>query len=202
MKQQKMSNVLTIVAVLAVSIALVNLAITINKIGDIKEFTGHATDTGDVNVTIVNQAVITFNTSTINWGSGAVDEGQVSATLDTDAGTVTNGNWTAIGYSLSLQNDGNTNMSFTLQSDTDADGFIGGANPTYKVKVSNNETNACGSISHWSSFDHINTTEVEACSNMGYLVGADLVNIDIQLTIPQDAVGVKGSVITATGTPI
>jgi hypothetical protein len=198
----KTNNLLMLVAVLAVAIALINLAITVNKIENLKELSGHAVDTGDVNVTIVNQAVINFNTSTINWGSGAVDVGQASATLDTDAGTVSNGNWTAIGYSLSLQNDGNTNVSFTLQSDKNAASFIGGTGPSYQVKVSNNETNACGSISHWSTYADINTTETEACSNMGYSDSADLVNIDVKLVIPRDAVGVKGSVITATATPV
>lgn len=195
-----------IVAVLAVGIALVNLGITINKINNIKELTGRATDTGDVNVTIVNQAVINFNTSTIDWGSGAVDVNSTNATLDTYAGTDVGGNWTAIGYSLSLQNDGNTNVSFTLKASNNATTFIGGTavTPSYQIRLENNETNSCAvAFSNWNNaYADINTTETTACTNLGYGVDDNLVNIDVKLVIPRDAVGTKGSVITATAVPL
>lgn len=199
---KQINNLLMTLAIIAVLITLVNLVITINKIGDIKELTGHAT--GDVNVTIESTASINFNTSTINWGTGAVDNSQTSATLDTDAGTVTNGNWTAIGNGLSLQNDGNTNVSFTLKSDKTAVDFIGGSSPspTYKLKVSNNDTGACGSLANFSSFQEVTTSEQVACTNLGYDSTVDLVEIDVQLVVPANTIGTKGSVITATATTI
>jgi hypothetical protein len=192
----KTNNILLVVAVIAVTMALFNLII---QFDNLREFTGFATDTGTANLTIVSQASIEFTTNIINWGSGAVDEAPTYATINSE-GTVTDGNWTTVSQGLTLQNDGNSNVSVTLTTVTAAN-FIGGTSPTYKLKVSNNQSNSCGSNS-MSSYTETTGSAQNACLNFGCDDDHDAIDIDVQLTIPEDAVGEKGAVITATATPL
>ena len=197
----KTINVLMIIAVIAVVVAFANL---IFQFGDFRELTGYATgnatDTGTANLTIASQASLEFITNVINWGSGAVDEAPTSATIDSE-GTVTDGNWTAVSQGLTLRNDGNTNVTVYLTSSL-ASAFIGGTGPTYKLKVTNNESNSCVA-NNMSSYTSTTGGQVLACSNFGFIDAADAIDVDVQLVIPEDAVpGAKSAVITATGTPI
>jgi hypothetical protein len=190
-------NILMIIAIIAVAFAFANLLFHID---DLKKLTGFATDTGTANLTIVSQASLQFITNEINWGSGAVDEVPTSATIDSE-GTVTNGNWTAVSQGLTLQNDGNTNVTVYLTTVTAAT-FIGGTGPTYKLKVTDNETNSC-IINNMSSYTSTTGGSQAACMNFGYADTADQIDIDVELVIPEDALpGAKGALITATGTPI
>jgi len=199
------NNLLMIVAIVAIVVAVVNLGITINKVGDIMAITGFATDTGTANLTIESAASVSFVTSVINWGSGQVDEASTSATIDSE-GTMTNGlNWTTVSQGLTLQNDGNCNVTFTLTTSNVASAFIGGSavTPTYKIKVTTNETNACGGTNSLSSYTEATGAAQPACNNTGYSNTADAVDIDVQLVIPEDALpGAKSSVITATASCI
>jgi hypothetical protein len=191
------NNFLIVIAIVAVGMALLNLGITINKVGDIKSLTGYATDTGTLNFTIEAAAAVVFVTDNINWGSGKVTEGEISATLDSE-GNVTNGDWDTVNEGFRLNNTGNCNVSFTIQSGKTAATFIGGtdATPTYKVKVENNETNACGDIDI-PSYENLTGTPQQACSNFGYEDDADLVNIEIEVVIPRDATpGAKSDTLT------
>lgn len=195
----KTINLLMIVAVVAVTIAAVNLII---QFDEIKEMTGFATDTGFANLTITPMASVSFTTSTINWGVGAVDEAPTSALLDTTNNSVVDGNWTAVSQSLVLRNDGNVNVSLSLQTSNNADGFIGGTNPTYKLNVTETETGSCsGTNNVLSSMTDANASAQLACSNFSYYDDKDTFDIDVQLRIPEDATpGAKGTIITATAT--
>ena len=49
---------------------------------------------GTAIVTVTALTEINFTAGAVDWGAGRVDSGSASATLDSDAGTVTGGTWT------------------------------------------------------------------------------------------------------------
>jgi len=166
------------------------------------EVTGYAiSDTGLVNVTITSSASIVFTTALLDFGSGVVTP-SATAVIDSD-GTNTSWSGTAVNSELVLENDGNVNVSFTLLVNNAADAFIGGTTPTFEVKVNNSETNSCTAINaNFSSYSSITTSAKLACDNFQFITGADTVNIDVNITINDDAVGAKTSTITATATAV
>jgi len=201
--RSKFILILLVVAIVSFIFSLVSLIIHYNEFF---EFTGFATDTGIANVTIIARASISFPTESVSWGSGAVDSGKISALLDTYTGNVTDGNWTAVSQALVLQNDGNSNVSVTLTSSKTASQFIGGSTitPSFKLMVSDNETNSCGpSFNEMSSYTIMLGSAQDACLNLSSYNIFDTIKIDVQLRVPSDASpGIKGAVITAIATPI
>ena len=165
------------------------------------KLTGFATtDTGIVNVTIESSASIIFQTALLDLGNGTVVPSQ-TATVDSESG---NAQWTGTQRTgeLILENNGNVNVSLVLKSDKNAAAFIGGTSPSFKLKVSNNESGSCGSIATFSSYAEVTTSDQSACTNFGYGPDQDSIKIDAQLTINDDATGIKTSTITATATAI
>jgi len=193
----KNSNALVILAVLAVIVTLLTLIVAVNKM------TGKATDTATANFTINSAASISFITDVINWGSGSVDEIPTFGILDTEGTTTNTTGFTTVNQGLTLQNDGNVNVTVNITFSKNAAGFIGGTNPTFKWKASDNESNSCNSAynpSFYSGVSNISATNV--CSNMPYDDSHDAFDIDLQVEIPEDAVGTKGCVITAIASAI
>jgi len=168
------------------------------------ELTGFAsTDTGDVNVTIVSSASIVFTApALLDLGEGSV--GAADFAIVNSIGT--NQDWTgsdSAAEELVLENDGNVNVSFTLKSNLDADGFIGGTTPYFRLRVTN--ATSCTGLTNFTdlaSEGEVNGTEKLACSNFGYLPGQDKVTIDAQVRIGNDATGANQATITATATEI
>ena len=192
------SNTLIILAVLAVIVTLLTLVVTINKFG----VTGKATDTATANFTISSQASISFITNIVNWGTGTVEELAEYCTLDTE-GNVANGvGFTSVNQGLTLQNDGNVNITVNLTSSKDADSFIGGKNPLFQWMVHNNESNSCLTGLTPTSYTTVTTTATTVCTNMSYNDSSDTIDIDLKVQVPEDAIGTKGCVITATGTAL
>ena len=196
------NNVLLVVAIVAVTLAMFNLVVTVNKLDDIERMTGFATDMGTANLTIEGSASVNFTTDNINWGSGFVNESEVSATLNTE-GTMTGTDWTVVSSGLVLENTGNTNVTLNFTSSKDAADFIGGTNPSFQWRVSDVESNSCVTGSLISSYTDVTTTSQLACTDMAWENARDTLEIDLQLVVPQDAVAeAKGTVITATATAI
>ena len=194
----KTSKLILTLSVIILITTLLTLIVTLNKFGVI---TGKATATGDANLSISTEASISFITSNVNFGSGSVDEAPSVAYLDTEGGSV-NGSWTAPTQGLTLRNDGNTNVTIDLDASNEAADFIGGTSPSMKWKVSNNESGSCDSIGV-STYTEISGT-ANACTGIGMAPNdtQDTLDIDFNLSIPEDAVGTKGTVITATGTAV
>ena len=191
----KLNNFLSIAAVFSFLLALIVLGIFGN-------LTGHATDTGEANVTIGSEASIQFITDSINWGAGAVNETPTFATIDTE-GNVTDGNWTAVTQGLTLQNDGNSNVFLTLNTSNVAADFIGGTSPEYNIKLTNNESFSCAGTNSLETYTPATGEAQNACDNWSYLDTKDTLDVDIELVIPEDATpGTKSSTITATATVI
>src|SRR6056297_1427939 len=126
----KQSNLLMILAVIAVLIAMANAFIVLNKVN---KMTGYATEQGYANLTVSSTININFSTDTIDWGAGVVDTGEDNATLDTVGPTVTRGNWSTTGVTpLVLENIGNVNATIDFSAASDASGFLGGTSPAYE----------------------------------------------------------------------
>jgi hypothetical protein len=161
--------------------------------------------TSDMNATasveISSVTAINWTTASIDWGVGSVTS-PGPAVLDTSAGTVTLGNWSAITEPLVLENIGGDDVSLSLWANETADVLFSGSSPAFKWKFANNETDACTGLTD-TSFTDVNTTSpgTTICSVFFANDTKDAINMDIQLTIPADATpGAKSAVITATGT--
>lgn len=169
------------------------------------EVTGYASsDAGVVNVTIVSSASIVFTTALLDFSNGTVTP-STTAILDSES-TVTNWNGAGTSTGLVLENDGNVNVSFTLYANKTAASFIGGTTPAFKVKLSDAEAGSCtGITSNFSTYQAIGNgvaNELLACTNFSYLLASDTVNIDVELTINDDATGAKTVGITAVATAV
>lgn len=181
-------------------VAIAVIAVSLFFIGT--ELTGNAlVDTGLVNVTIDTSASIVFETALIDFGNGTVTPGQ-TAIISSD-GTDTAWSGSTSGMSgLILENNGNTNVSFTLMSNKSAVDFLGGTAPQFELLVSDNESGSCGSTANFTSYEAatVDPTERLACGNLGYQETQDSVEIDARLTFNDDAGGAKTVGVTATAT--
>jgi len=195
-------------AVIAVVISAVGAVFSLYALNDFKNswLTGFATSTGTVNLTVEAQAAINFTVNNINFGSGIVDYGQQNATLDTSAGTVTNGNWTAVSQGFVVENIGNRQVLLQLATGKDAATFLGGTSPVYQYNVTNIEANSCNTtgisfnLGEW--YD-VNTTSpgTPICNYFYHQNSRDTIRIDVKLVVPSDSnVGALGDIFTATAT--
>lgn len=176
--------------------------------GFLKVISGHATSTGEANVTVETIVSINFTTSQISWGSGRVSSGFSSAGLNTyETGNVTNGNWTLTTRGgLRLENIGNVNVSLNLSATKTALTMIGGSNPTYMWNISNVDAQSCrnstgGALNALplNNFYNPNLTTTEFCRFFQFNDTQDSMRIDFNMTIPSDSfTGALGDTITAT----
>lgn len=191
MKTTKLILNLSIIVLLATLLVFI---VTLNKYGIL---TGQAVDTGTANLTISTAASISFTDAVCNFGSGAVDEAPTYAVIYTGNDSVIDGTWSAGACDgLTMRNDGNVNLTVTLQSSQDASGFIGGTSPSFKWIAA--DGGDCVGTAGLTGLTEVSGTP-NVCDN---LTQAGTIDLDFALTIPEDAVGTKGTVITATGTAI
>lgn len=194
--KQTNGAVLTLAVIVAL-LALISLVVVVSKVA----VTGNAVDTGTANLTIVTKADLVFTTDNVNWGSGAVDTNKTLATLVTN-GTVIDGNWSNVSHPLVLENEGNVDIAVYLKASKNASAFLGGTNPVFKLKVSDNEPGSCSSTSGiaFANFASVTTSDQLACPNMLFVDQNDTLNVDVELGVPYDSLtSSQGSVITATG---
>lgn len=200
------SNVLMVIAVVAVALAVFNLASTI-----VVQETAFATsDPGNVSLVAAASVSINFTTDSIAWGTGAVNSvaSPQSAVLNSE-GVITRaaagaGNWTQVTSGLVLKNDGNVHVNLTLVSDKTAATFIGGTSvtPRYDWKLDNiGVPAACSTgtvaLNPTGAYVAVTTGAVarNVCGN--FTVGSNLrvnVEVEIPLNSPPEP---KSSIITA-----
>ncbi|MBT3642754.1 hypothetical protein HN604_02215 [archaeon] len=165
-------------------------------------FTGYVTDTAFLNVTVTSTANINFTSANITFESGIVTGGKSFAYLDTE-GNIVDGSWGVVSSGFVLENIGNVNVTLNITSSNDADGFIGGSSPAYRYKISDVETSSCTGGGASSYIPLNETGPVLACAIFSYHNTYDSINLDINLTIPNDAtLGELNSTIIAIGTAI
>lgn len=160
------------------------------------------TDTAVVNVTITETTAINFTTDFLNLGTGAVNTGTSSATVDSDGGSV-GGSWAPTPGNLTLQNIGNKNVSLQISMGKTAAQYIGGTNPLYQFKFANNEAGSCVNATAMGVWANASTSNISLCTN--FLAGDenDTINIGVKLTIPSSSLtGTQTDTFTATATTI
>lgn len=184
------------VAIAVIIFSLINIGMSL---------TGRVADTGVVNVTIETSAAINFTTEFIDFGSGQVDAGQSSATVDTIS-VSTNGNWTSPADNFVIENIGNVNVSLNLSFGKTANQFLGGTSPSYKYNFTNVSDASCvGGTSSGNTWNTVNTASTGdlLCSVFEFIDTRDDIKIEIQLIIPSDSLtGEQTDTLTATATTI
>jgi len=196
----KSTNIILILSVIIVLTSLSLLLVTLEKY-DITGFVTTSTDTGTANFTIGEAASISFLDADCNFGGGSVEEESTYAMVWSNGTSqnTTGGDgvdWKDCDNGLNLSNMGNVDVSIALDSSLDADGFIGGNSPSFKWKSTNDSScMIAGAIDNYAEV----SAGASACGNLT-MVGT--LQIDFELKIPENAVGTKGTVITATGTSI
>lgn len=191
---EKKKDITDIIGYIAIAVIVISLAFIVFRI------TGFTTDTdtATVNVTISDLVSINFTVDFIDFGDGAVDGGTGGARLYTN-GTVIDGTWSFSPTYLVLENIGNVNATINLSSSKDADSFIGGTSPEFKIIVSNKsgEESACigGSAG---TYTEIGTSNITICAPLQSNSTVDEIDINVQLFIPNDAVsGARTTTLTA-----
>lgn len=184
-------------------LSILTFAVVLNSKYDFI-YTGRAgTDTGYANLTVESSASINFTTDTINWGSGLVDVGETNATLDTAAGTVLRGNWTAVSQGLVIENIGNVNVSLDLAAAKTAAEFLGGSDPAYQWNFTEAEAGSCLSTVTDVVYGYYNDTNASTtvCNNFPFVTGNDSIRVDILIRVPYDSLtGALSDTLTATAT--
>lgn len=200
------SKTILVLSIILLLIIAITLILTLNKYGVITGHdTGTSTDTATANLTIAEQASLRFTDAECNFGSGQVDEEPLFAIVYSN-GTVINGTgWDGCTDGLTVRNDGDVDLSVAFTSSAYASDFITASTDrhtaSFKIKSTNDSTcTSAGDIDDYTEW----TASAVACANLTWAedgAGGTL-QIDFELEIPEDALGTKGAIITATGTSL
>ena len=124
-------NLLLIVAIVAVSVAIVGVGITYNYVNVFNNLlTGFVVENGTVNVSIQTTASINITSANgtagkmLDWGAGAFSPGVNYVTLISN-GTVIGGSWGNITEGFIVENIGNVNVTVQISSSSNAADFLG-----------------------------------------------------------------------------
>jgi len=197
------TKALTFLAVVAVLVSVVAVIIISTIPNKFTKLTGKdISDEGYAQIEIEGVVSIRFTTDTLDWGAGSVDSAASFATLDSNAGTVTDGSWVAESDSLILENDGSVHAIVTLDSGTvDADEFICSDDASciatgyqeINYMVVNSEVGSCTApVPSTFTAIPIATSEATICPDLDADDGSDTLAIDVELVIPKAAPATGG----------
>ena len=197
------NKTLAILVGIAIVISLVGI-LSIGK-GGIVYMTGKGTSgAGPVTFNATSEVSIKV-TGSIDWGNGRVNSTATSATLDSNAGTVVGGTWSAITKYIVIENDGTVNISVNLSADgsNNAAGLVGGTSPTFQMKAIETESGACAGTLGTTYTDVPSSAEIpfNICDLLQYGLTVDQFNVSAKLVIPSDApAGARNATITFSAT--
>lgn len=153
-------------------------------------------DSGNVSIELSSETAIRVYYH-INFGNGRVNATADSAILDSATGSVKNGTWSFSSQFLRVENDGTVNISVNVTSDKNVGSFIGGTNPTFKIKGVATEAGACGDLN--TTYFDISNTNKTICPLLTFGTSVNEFNVSARLEIPSDASStVKTSTLTFT----
>lgn len=209
----KSENLILALIISLMVISMINILIIFYKNFDYNNaLTGEASYSSYVNITLISVLSIDFERSSIDWGSGQVDDFESNATLYTNQdynATVLRGNWSnSSAKALILNNVGNVNCSLSIKSEKNAADFFSswsGTNQEYKYNVSNRYNGSCGNLSDtghnnvWSTLPKDPAEDI-VCREFSCDAGKNSVYIDVLLTVPSDAnkIGEQNDTIVVT----
>ena len=214
------NNTLMWLVVVAIGVSVIGTFFSMNTLNN--DFTGltigdTSNATGNITISLSTQTTLRYYTSTLDFGSGAVDTnvGYCNLTLNGTGNQTINksgcqaGTFSNSAYALSLENAGSTHMNVTLNFSSNASTLIGGGQPSYtdplfQYTVSENETGSCISGLTPGVWTNVSANTVTLiCGNLSYSDGTDSLIIGIKLGIPLNAVsGPKTVNIIAQGTSL
>ncbi|MBW2964301.1 hypothetical protein KY363_02475 [Candidatus Woesearchaeota archaeon] len=217
MDQDLSNKTLAILLGISIVISLGGLVVFLSKGGE--ELTGAAiTPTAIARINITSRASINWTVYTVDWGTGYVNETAQYCILNTEGeNNISNCSGFNTTYEgLRLENDGNRRVSVNLSSNVTPAEFIGGTDPWFQWKLSNNETNACGdvgpgvtcSVNASQPTPQVYTTvstdpSAQVCDCFFHGNDNDTINVELQVKVPSDSyTGVREATITATATAI
>ena len=189
----------TIAALLIVAmvISLSGTFLSLSKLNAVQSgsYTGFATNpNGTATLTLQNSTSIKFDVNLINWSTGYVNGSATGACNLTTGGPAGYANYIGgpqcVNFAnprpgpLVLENDGNLNVNVTLQANASATAWVGSGAYVY-IQGSANESSSCnGTILGNTQFT---TTPQVLCSNLSYVNVHDALDIDMLVSIPQNA---------------
>ena len=123
MSKKDISNkTLATLLIVAIAVSVVGTFIATSKPVYI---TGMATEgTGTVDVTITGLAAIT-TTDNIDFGSGYVYPNNITARLESNATSATNGSWSYAWQNITIENIGNQKLNVTFNASSNASSWLG-----------------------------------------------------------------------------
>lgn len=160
-----------------------------------------------INVKAVYLVEINLTKDNLNWGAGSVNSGVNNATLDSYAGTVTGGSWTANDGDLIIENIGTEDVILDIHSNKNADDLVGGSSNinSFQWIMSEIEKGSCKiKIDKNNKWNEVNTTSPGSriCNKFLAKDKKDTIKIDFKIVIPSDTTkeGLQAATITITAT--
>ncbi len=186
------NKTLTILLIVAIVVSVIGTYVSFSRL----KAAGRAT-TGTVDLGILAAASINVVDTALDFGDCTPDA-TTGCTADSETG---GGCCTAGADYLTIENDGNKNVSLDVKTDTLAAAFIGGTSPSFKFKTGQGEAGSCvGSTGLTTTYTELLTTNILACENLGYVNAKDTVNLYAQLFLPSDTPPAASSTATLTFT--
>lgn len=182
-----------------------------------EKITGALVEQAQARINITTRASINFTVSSVDWGSGYVNDTASYCQLNTEGLNNPNNctNFTTVYEGLRLENDGNRNVQVNVSSNNSASQLLGGTNPLYRWKFANNETDSCGSKGigtncvtnvsalNYQSYTTVSTASIEVCPCFRAANTNDLLNLELMIRVPSDSfTGLRESTLTAVATVI
>ena len=205
---------LAILLLITIVITLIGAWYSIDRLNKLTWISGRDVF-GFVNVTISNQTTINVTATNCAFGTGYVTPPYSFAVLspgsagDCSSDNDVMDNWTnTTEYNpdcMEVRNDGNIDLKINVSSGKDANGFITGTNPEYKVWSQDKELDmslgSCvnGEVNYPGI--EMNTSNITICSSLKPQNDTDEMYVGCYLKIPDNAFGVRGDVWTFWAEP-
>jgi hypothetical protein len=182
-----------------------------------EKITGKLVEQAIARINITTRASINFTISSVDWGTGYVNDTASYCQLNTEGlnNPLNCTNFTTVYEGLRIENDGNRNVELNVSTNNSAAQFLGGTNPIYDWKYANNESDSCGSRGIGTtcttnvtalqplSYTTVSTSPILVCPCFRAANPSDLLNLELQIRVPSDSFsGLRESTITAIGTTI
>jgi len=215
MSEDLSNKALTLIVILTLAVAFASTTVFYSKFKGDKLTAAATTEQAVARLNITSRASINFTISSVDWGSGYVDELVYYCQLNTEGLNNPSNctNFTTVYEGLRIENDGNRNVDLNLSTNNTAAQFLGGTGPLYEWKFGFNESDSCGSPGvgstcvtnasalNFQSYTTISTTPVEVCPCFRSGNTNDLLNLELQIRVPSDSfTGLRESTLTAVAT--
>lgn len=192
------NRTLATLLVVAILISLGGTFVSLNKLGRGGVlFTGlatnHTTDLGYVTFNLTNFLSIEMLDANIDFGVGTVSDSALNLTADSETGVCTNDDFVGgvcgdnAPDMIVIKNDGSYDVNISLESDTNATGFLGGpseALAAFNYSVAGGTETLCteASVSVYTAVTSVGTPQ-QLCDDLN---PGGTINVSALLLVPPD----------------